>query len=155
MLKIKRLYEDAQLPIQGTSGSVGLDLHAYLPGHGLNGESLNSIFLLPGQRKLIKSGLAMRPAPGYFIRVLPRSGASLNLGLHVLAGVIDPDYTGDVSTMALNVSNQIIEIKHGMRIAQAVLLAYGNPLWQEVDELEDTARGASGFGSTGDGIIRA
>lgn len=130
------------LPEYKTELSAGVDLCAVLE---------EKISLAPLERRLIKTGLFIALPEGCEAQVRPRSGLALKKGLSVLnsPGTIDADYRGEVGVILVNLSNQVAEIEPGERIAQLVLATYEQIDWQLTESLEDTARGAGGFGSTG------
>lgn len=141
MLKVQKLRPTATLPTRGSDKAVGYDLYADTPDKNL--------IILSGLRMMVPTGIAVCPPDGYFARVAPRSGLALKNGIDVLAGVIDPDYTGECFAMLFNTGTKQFVIEHGARIAQFILLAYAAPDVVEVDTLEAHTRGADGFGSTG------
>jgi len=130
------------LPEYKTSASAGMDLNAMLS---------ESIVLKPLERKLIPTGLAIELPVGYEAQVRPRSGLALKHGVTVLntPGTIDADYRGDIGVILINLSSENFEVKDGERIAQLVIAAHENADWNLVSVLNDTERGAGGFGSTG------
>ncbi len=139
------LQPGAQLPIRATSGSVCYDLHYYGP----------DVVIEPRSSKLLRTGVHFGfPPPAadgavYGAKIHSRSGLSVKKGIDVGAGVIDADYTGEVRVLLRNTSTEPVEFKHGDRIAQiAVQKYYAFPLVQ-VNSIEDTVRGHSGFGSSG------
>jgi dUTP pyrophosphatase len=139
-LKIKKLKNEAVIPSYQTKEAAGFDLH-----------SIEDIVLNPGERKLIATGLAFEIEYGYEVQIRPRSGLAFKHGITVLntPGTIDSDYRGEIKVLLINHSNEKFEIKKGDRIAQAVVAPVIQAKIVEVDELSDTARGESGFGSTG------
>lgn len=143
VLKVKRLHPDAVIPTFGTPGSIGLDLYllekVYLSG--CHGPSYT----------VARTGIAVAIPPGYYGRIAPRSGLAVKHGVDVLAGVIDQDYRGEVMVVLAVHDRQCwsLELKAGERIAQLILERADRPIISPVDELDDTARGAGGFGSTG------
>ena len=130
------------LPEYTTSASAGLDLRANL---------LKPVLLEPGEWKLIPTGLHIELPAGFEAQVRPRSGLAYKYGITVLnsPGTVDADYRGDVGVILINHSKKAFEIKSGERIAQLVIAKHEQADWQLVEELEDTDRGAGGFGSTG------
>ena len=130
------------LPEYTTSASAGLDLRANL---------LKPVLLEPGEWKLIPTGLHIELPTGFEAQVRPRSGLAYKYGITVLnsPGTVDADYRGDVGVILINHSKKAFEIKSGERIAQLVIAKHEQADWQLVEELENTDRGASGFGSTG------
>ena len=145
-VRVERLphAEGLALPAYETAGSAGMDLRAAL-GEG------ETVVLEPGQRKLIPTGLKIALEPGYEAQVRPRSGLALKHGLTCLnsPGTIDSDYRGEVGVILINLGELPFEIKRGDRIAQMVIARYEQAQMIEVDAVDETARGAGGFGSTG------
>lgn len=138
-MKIKRLNNNTQpLPKRETEGSAGYDLRA----------SQGTYLLMPGDRGLIETGFAWQIPPGWVGMIRPRSGLACRQGLHVMAGVIDSDYRGEVKVLLVNLGDRAIEIKPGDRIAQMVVTVFNANELHEVSELDDFDRGG-GFGSTG------
>jgi dUTP pyrophosphatase len=137
------------LPEYESKDAAGADLRANLP----MGERDAGVVLLPGHRALIPTGLAMEIEPGYEVQVRPRSGLALKHGVTVLnaPGTIDADYRGQVSVILINHADTNYAIAHGERIAQMIVAPAMQANLQETDALGDTARGAGGFGSTGQG----
>ena len=144
VLRIKRLEnnQDLPLPKYETSGSAGMDLIAAIDA---------PIILKPGEINLIKTGIAIALEKGYEAQVRPRSGLALKNGITVLntPGTIDSDYRGEVCIIMINHSKQDFTITRGMRIAQMVIAACVQAEIVEVNNLDETARGVGGFGSTG------
>ena len=131
-----------QLPAYETIQSAGMDLRANLE---------ESITLQPMQRCLVPTGLFMALPAGYEAQVRPRSGLAIKKGITVLnaPGTIDADYRGEVCVILINLSNEPFVINDGERIAQMVIAKYEQVNWSEVDVLDETERGAGGFGHTG------
>ena len=132
------------LPAYQTAQAAGLDLVAAVPEFG-------PISLRQGQRVLIPTGLAIALPPGFEAQVRPRSGLALKHGITVLnsPGTIDADYRGELQVILVNLGQDDFEIRRGERIAQLVIAPVVQAALVEVDGLDDTARGAGGFGSTG------
>ena len=107
------------------------------------------ISILPTRRVVIRTGVSARPPKGYFLRCAPRSGLASKSGIDVLAGVIDPDYTGEIMCILQNNGDKAFKVNHGDKICQMILLAYTTPDIVVVDALDNTGRGENGFGSTG------
>lgn len=148
-IAIRRLPHGQGLPLPSyaSEGAAGLDLVAALPP----GQKL---VLEPGARDLIPTGVAISLPPGYEAQVRPRSGLALEYGVSVLnaPGTIDSDYRGEVKALLVNYGAHPFEILRGMRIAQLVVAQYARvTLVETEEELDATARGANGFGSTGAG----
>ena len=132
------------LPRYETAGAAGADVRANLPD-GV------AVVVAPGARALIPTGLAMAVPQGFEVQVRPRSGLALKHGIALVnsPGTIDSDYRGAVGVIVLNTSDTPFEVTHGMRIAQIVLAPVVQASFHIVEQLDDTARGAGGFGSTG------
>lgn len=153
-LKIKKLHPDAVLPKYQTKGASGFDFHA-----------LEDTIVLPGETKLVKTGLAVAVENGYELQVRPRSGLSLKTPLRVAnaPGTVDADYRGEVCIILTNTLEPLMKgytpeeddrqtfsfIKKGDRIAQGVICPVLQVEFEEVEELDSTERGAGGYGSTG------
>ncbi|HEY8262051.1 MAG TPA: dUTP diphosphatase [Methylosinus sp.] len=138
--------EGLPLPAYASEGAAGLDLVAALaPGQKL--------VLEPGARDLVPTGVAIRLPAGYEAQVRPRSGLALEFGVTVLnaPGTIDSDYRGEVKALLVNLGTHPFEIVRGMRIAQLVIAPCAQVELVETDALDETTRGAGGFGSTGAG----
>jgi len=134
---------DNPLPEYKTEHAAGVDLMAFLP----KGE----IVLKPLERKLIPTGLFIELPEGYEAQVRPRSGLAAKSGITVLnsPGTIDADYRGEVGVILVNLSSESFTVKSGDRIAQMVIARYEKAEFVESLELEETERGAGGFGHTG------
>src|SRR5271165_3550746 len=132
------------LPSYQSAGAAGLDLLAAVPPG-------TKASLPPGGRQLIPTGLALAIPHGYEGQIRPRSGLALKAGITCLnaPGTIDCDYRGEVGVILVNHGTEPFTIRRGDRIAQMVVARYERVEWQEVENLDDTARGAGGFGSTG------
>lgn len=145
-IRIERLphAEGLALPAYETAGSAGMDLRAAI-GEG------ETVVLDPGQRRLIPTGLKIALEPGYEAQVRPRSGLALKHGISApnSPGTIDSDYRGEVGVILINHGELPFEIKRGDRIAQMVIARYEQARLIEVETVDETARGAGGFGSTG------
>jgi len=134
--------EGLELPAYATAQSAGMDLLAAVPGE---------VTLQPGERRLIPTGLAIALPAGYEAQVRPRSGLAMKHGVTVLnaPGTVDADYRGEVGVVLINLGQDPFTVERGMRIAQMVVAAYGQVAWRPSDDLEQSERGAGGFGSTG------
>ncbi len=145
-LKIKRLPHSAGLPLPSyeTAGSAGMDLRAAVSEN-------NPITLAPRARMLVPTGLCIELPTGYEGQVRPRSGLAIKHGISLIntPGTIDEDYRGEVMVPLINHGEKAFEITRGMRIAQLIVAPVFQASVDEVDELSDTTRGTSGFGSTG------
>ncbi len=131
-----------QLPAYATGLSAGMDLRANIE---------EPIELQPLQRVLVPTGLFMALPEGYEAQVRPRSGLAIKKGITVLnsPGTIDADYRGEVCVILVNLSSEPFIITDGERIAQMVIARHEQVEWSEVEVLDDTERGAGGFGHTG------
>lgn len=141
-LKLKKLRPQAVLPVRATSGSAGLDLSACIDA---------PMTLAPGQRALIPTGLAAAIPAGAVGMIYARSSLGVKHGIALSngVGVIDSDYRGEISVGLCNFSSEPYTIQPGERIAQLVLHPVLLLPVEEADSLDETARGAGGFGSTG------
>ena len=130
------------LPEYSTPQSAGFDLRANLD---------NIEILKPGERKLVGTGLFIALEPGYEAQVRPRSGLALKKGITVLnaPGTVDADYRGEVGVILYNAGHEDFEIVPGERIAQMVIAKYERINWEQVETLDETERGAGGFGHSG------
>ena len=141
-LRVKRLPGNADLPLPAyaTSGAAGMDVL-----------SSEDVTLAPGARYAVATGLALAIPAGYEIQVRPRSGLALKHGISLpnTPGTIDSDYRGELKVILINHGDQPFAIARGDRVAQLVLAPVVLAEWHEVAELDDTARGVGGFGSTG------
>lgn len=131
-----------ELPAYSTVASAGMDLRANLS------EDIN---LLPMQRVMVPTGLYLEIPVGYEAQIRPRSGLAIKKGITVLnsPGTIDADYRGEVCIILVNLSEENFVIKDGERICQMVIARHEKAEWIQVDSLEETERGAGGFGHTG------
>ena len=130
------------LPEYSTAHSAGMDLRANLT---------EPIVLKPLERVLVPTGLFIELPVGFEAQIRPRSGLALKKGITVLnsPGTIDADYRGEVGIILINLSNEEFVIQHGERICQMVIARHEHIGWQSVEVLEETDRGAGGFGHTG------
>ena len=137
-------FEGLDLPAYETLGAAGMDVRAAVPED-------EPIVLEPGQRDMISTGLSVAIPVGYEIQMRPRSGLAAKHGLTCLnsPGTIDSDYRGELKVILINHGSEPFTIKRGERIGQMVLAPVTRIVWEEVDSLDETARGAGGFGSTG------
>ena len=141
-VNIKKLNENATLPTYGSEFAAGADLYACID---------EDTVILPGETKLIKTGLAIEVPLGYAAFIYARSGLASKRGLAPAnkVGVVDCDYRGEVMVALHNHSGAAEVVSKGERIAQMVIAPYLKAEFSVVDELSDTARGEGGFGSTG------
>ena len=143
MVKVKIVNKGRQqLPAYATSQSAGMDLRANIE---------EPIELQPLERRLIPTGLFMALPDGYEAQVRPRSGLALKHGITVLntPGTIDADYRGEVGVIIVNLSNTPFTIEPGERVAQMVIAKYEQAALEEVEVLDETERGAGGYGHSG------
>jgi dUTP pyrophosphatase len=139
-VRVMRLDRTVPLPSRAHPGDAGLDLHA-----------TEDVELAPGERRAIATGLAFAIPDGHAGFVHPRSGLALRDGVTVVnaPGTIDAGYRGEVRVLLVNLGAQVARIARGDRIAQLVVQRVEDVTLVEVDDLDDTARGGGGFGSTG------
>ena len=138
--------EGLPLPAYETSGAAGMDLRAAVPAD-------TPFALAPGDRAAVPTGLAIALPDGFEAQIRPRSGLALKNGIAPLntPGTVDADYRGEIKVILMNHGRDAFVINRGDRIAQMVIAPVIQATWAEVDSLDDTARGAGGFGSTGAG----
>lgn len=131
-----------EMPAYATPLSAGVDLRANIE---------KAIELQPLERKLIPTGIYMALPEGYEAQIRPRSGLAAKHGITVLntPGTIDADYRGEIKVILINLSSTPFVIEDGERICQMVIAQHAHVEWQEVDSLDETERGAGGFGHTG------
>lgn len=139
-LRVKRVHEDAKMPLQARAGDAGMDLF-----------SIEETVIQPGEWQLIKTGLQIELPQGTEGQVRPRSGLALKYGITVLnsPGTIDEGYRGDVGVVLINHGRVPFTVEKHMRIAQLVVQLVPQVELLEVEELTATERGAQGFGSSG------
>ena len=132
------------LPAYQTAGAAGADLRANFPDR-------QALTLAPMQRAVVPTGLRLSIPQGYEVQIRPRSGLALKHGLTLVntPGTIDSDYRGPLGVLMVNLGAEPVTISHGMRIAQMVVAPVVTAEFTAVAALDDTARGAGGFGSTG------
>jgi len=144
ILKIKKLenFRELTLPKYETAGSAGMDLTASID---------EDIIIKSGEIKLIKTGIAIALEKGFEAQIRPRSGLALKNGITVLntPGTIDSDYRGEICVILINHSKLDFVVSRGMRIAQMIIAKYEQAEIIAVENLDETVRGSSGFGSTG------
>ena len=129
-------------PTYETDGAAGMDLRANIE---------EAVVLQPLERAIIKTGLYIALPKGYEAQVRPRSGLAAKKGITVLnaPGTVDADYRGEIGVILVNLSNESFIVNDGERVAQLVIAKHETITWQEVEVLDETERGAGGFGSTG------
>ena len=133
---------DLALPDYATAAAAGADLLAAID---------QDIELAPLERKIVPTGISIALPVGFEAQVRPRSGLAAKNGVTLVnsPGTIDADYRGEIGVILINLSKETFRISRGMRIAQLVVAPPARAVWREVSELDRTARGAGGFGSTG------
>jgi len=144
-LKIKIVSKSKhKLPAYSTSSSAGMDLRANIE---------KDIVLKPLERALVPTGLYIQLAAGFEAQIRPRSGLAIKHGISVLnsPGTIDADYRGEIGIILINLSQKEFVIKDGERICQMIIAKHEKVIWDKVEVLEETGRGAGGFGHTGKG----
>ena len=134
--------KDLPLPAYATEQSAGMDLCAAIH---------ENVTLKPNERTLVPTGLSIALPKGYEAQIRPRSGLAAKNGVTVLntPGTVDADYRGEIKVILANLGTEPFTIERGMRIAQMVVARHSFVAWDVVDTLDETARGAGGFGSTG------
>ena len=145
-IRVRRLphADGLPLPAYATAGAAGMDLVA----------AVTERLVLPaGGRALVPTGLAIALPPGHELQIRPRSGLALRHGIVLpnSPATIDEDYRGELQVILMNAGDAPFTVERGMRIAQAVLAPVVRAVWEEAAELDGTARGSGGFGSTGTG----
>lgn len=136
-IQVKKLNNNAILPTRGHATDAGMDLYA-----------LDDVFLSPGQGAMARTGIAMAIPNGYVGMVADRSSLAKK-GIKTAGGIIDSGYRGEIQIILRNLTHQELVIKAGERMAQLLLIPVATPQAFEVLELDSTARGEGGFGSTG------
>lgn len=138
MIQVKKVNENAIIPTKAYLNDAGWDLYAVEDGE-----------ILPGERKLIGTGIAMAIPPGFYGRIADRSGNAYRAGVHTLAGTCDSNYRGEIKVLLVNLSKETFSYKRGDRVAQLIITVINNSPLVVVDELDETDRNMGGFGSTG------
>lgn len=142
-IKVKVInHSNNELPQYAAPMSAGMDLRAFTD---------EPITIMPGEHKLIHSGINIQLPEGYEVQVRPRSGLALKYGITLTnaPGTIDADYRGDVGAIVHNLGTEPFTVNNGDRICQIVVKEYIGITWELTDELDDTERGTGGFNSTG------
>src|SRR4051812_46754368 len=137
-LRFKQLDPHAVLPKRGSVLAAGLDVCG-----------IEDVEIAPKQRAMARTGLAVAIPPGFYGRVAPRSGLAAKQGLDVLAGVIDSDYRGEIVCVLYNTGEETIKLSAGSKVCQLIIEQIITPEAAWASDLDETARGAGGFGSTG------
>jgi dUTP pyrophosphatase len=133
---------DLPLPDYATVAAAGVDLLAAIE---------DAFELMPMERRIVPTGISIALPVGFEAQIRPRSGLAARNGITVAnaPGTIDADYRGEVGVILINLSAEPFRITRGMRIAQLIVARHGRAVWREVPDLDRTARGTGGFGSTG------
>jgi dUTP pyrophosphatase len=141
-VRIKKLRENAILPEYQTEHSAGMDLHVCID---------EPMIIQPLGRAMVPTGIAIELPIGYEAQVRARSGLSLKNGITMANGIgtVDSDYRGELGVLVVNLGDEPFTIESGMRIAQMVVTRFDHVVWDEVEHLSETKRGAGGYGSTG------
>jgi dUTP pyrophosphatase len=143
---VRRLAHAADLPLPtyASEGAAGLDLRAATP----EGEAIE---IEPGKRRVVPTGLAIALPPGFEAQVRPRSGLARRHGVTCLnsPGTVDSDYRGEIAVILVNLGQEPFAIARGDRIAQLIVAPVARAVWRPVEDLDETVRGAGGFGSSG------
>ena len=162
-IRAKRLSDTAKLPTYGSEKAACADIYCDLrvdkcidlnPANvdfkhmEYSGDCFDRVHIAPHETIKLPTGWAFQPESGYMLQILQRSGLA-SKGLIPLGGILDEDYTGEVIVIMLNTTDKYLSINNGDRIAQMAIRPYYQGEFEEVDELDETERGASGFGSTG------
>lgn len=140
MFRVAKLHPDAVVPKRADPGSAGLDL-----------VTVEDVIVPPRGQAVAPTGLVFELPTDVYARIAPRSGLALKCRIHVMAGVVDSSYRGEVRVVLANLGDEEVRLEKGARIAQAVLerILVVDPVEVEPNELGETERGAGGFGSTG------
>lgn len=140
--RINPSMQDISVPAYATEGSAGMDMRAAVQ---------EALTLRPGETALIPTGFAIALPPGFEAQVRPRSGLAVKHGVGILnsPGTIDSDYRGEVKVILTNFGTKDFVVRRGDRIAQLVIARYERAAWDEGGKLDETGRGAGGFGHTG------
>ena len=161
-LKAKRISTTATMPIYSTDQAACADIYCDLRVNKycelnpyadykhmkVNTDCFQRLYIAPHETVKIPTGWAFQPESGYMLQLLQRSGLA-SKGLICVGGILDEDYTGEVIVIMLNTTDNYLSINNGDRIAQMAVRPYYQAEFEEVDKLDETERGASGFGSTG------
>jgi len=137
-LKIKKLHPDAKIPSYAHPGDAGMDVFA-----------LESLTLAPGERGLVRTGIALEFPEGYVLLMWDKSGISTKHGITTLAGVIDAGYRGEIQIGVVNLGQDSHTFEKGSKVAQILVQPIVRAEIQEVEKLSESIRGEGGFGSTG------
>ena len=137
-VKTKKLHPEAKIPKRAHADDAGMDLY-----------SIEDVAFMPGERRVVKTGIAMAIPSGYAGLIWDKSGLAIRSGIKVMGGVIDAGYRGEIQVGLKNLSDEEVRIEAGDKVAQLLMQKVELIEAREVDELDDTIRGEKGFGSTG------
>lgn len=137
-VRVKKVFAEANLPTRANDSDAGYDLY-----------STESLPITPSSRQAICTGICVEIPKGYYGRIAPRSGLALKAGVDVLGGVIDSGYRDEIKVILINLGETLVSIDEGDRIAQLIIEKCEDIEWENVDSLNDSERGESGFGSSG------
>jgi dUTP pyrophosphatase len=138
ILKVKKTHPDALIPAYAHEGDAGLDLR-----------STDDAILVPGEKKILGTGLAFEIPEGHAGLIWDRSGLAVKHGIHTLAGVIDSTYRGEIRIVLVNLGKEEFHVKKGERVAQMIIQPVVQTKIEETEDISETKRGERGFGSTG------
>ncbi len=139
-LLVSRLTDTAKLPTRSHSDDAGLDLYADIKA---------ALYIMPGERALIPTGVSVALEPWTVGQIWPRSGMAVNYGMATMAGIIDSGYRGEIKVALINHGSDRVKIEYGDRIAQLVVVLLSREALVELDELPPAERDGGGFGSSG------
>ncbi len=137
-LRIQKLHEDMTLPHYAHPGDAGIDLRSAM-----------ETIIEPGTHQVVKAGIKMAIPQGFVGLIWDKSGYAAKHGIHVLAGVVDSGYRGEIGVVMMNLGKDPFKITHDQKIAQMLIQPVASAKISEVEDLEDTSRSEGGFGSTG------
>ena len=150
-LKMKKYDPNAIIPKYAHEGDAGFDFTAIINEKDTMGNWADDILVAPGEKYIVRTGISMAIPKGYEVQVRPRSGLAYKHGITIInsPGTIDSTFRGEILIILLNTGNEPFKIETGDRIAQGVVSKIPKAEILEVEELDETERGAGGFGSTG------
>ena len=137
-LRVQKISPKAKVPVRAHETDAGIDIY-----------SINAETIPPGSRRVLPTGIKVAVPEGWALILKDKSGLAVNNGVHIMAGVIDSEYRGELGVVIVNLSKERLDIVEGQKIAQGLLVPVGLFDIQEVSSLENTTRGDGGFGSTG------
>lgn len=137
-LRVQKISPKAKVPVRAHETDAGIDIY-----------SIGPETIPPGSRRVLPTGIKVAVPEGWALILKDKSGLAVNNGVHIMAGVIDSEYRGELGVVVVNLSKERLDIIEGQKIAQGLLVPVGLFDIQEVPSLENTTRGEGGFGSTG------